>query len=66
MHFCHLREIYLTNIETTTGEFIGNKIVDKIVKPAENLRDVAEEIFISPEKREEILNKEKYYKNGTP
>ena len=53
-------------METTTGEFIGNKIVDKIVKPAENLRDVAEEIFISPEKREEILNKEKYYKNGTP
>ena len=25
-----------------TGDFIGNKIVDKIVKPDENLRDVEE------------------------
>ena len=43
-----------------TGEFIGNKIADKIVKPKpvpdDNSRYV-EEIFIPPEKREEILNK---------
>ena len=32
-----------------TGEFIGNKIPDKIVKPVE-------EMIIPPEKREEILN----------
>ena len=42
-----------------TGEFIGNKIADKIVKPKhvidENPRNV-EEIIIPPEKREEILN----------
>ena len=31
------------------GEFIGNKIGDKILKPVE-------EIIIQPEKREEILN----------
>ena len=43
-----------------TGEFVGKKIADKIVKPnpisAENSRNV-EEIVISPEKREEIVNK---------
>ena len=43
-----------------TGEFIGNKIADKIVKKNpvidENSRNV-EEIIIPPEKREEILNK---------
>ena len=43
-----------------TGEFIGNKIAGKIVKPKhvidENPRNV-EEILISPEKGEEILNK---------
>ena len=43
-----------------TGEFIGNKIVDKIVKTKpvidENPRNV-EEIIIPPEKREEISNK---------
>ena len=42
-----------------TGEFIGNKIADKIVKPKpvtdENVGD-AEEIIIPPEKKEEILN----------
>ena len=42
-----------------TGEFIGIKITDNIVKPKhvinENPRNV-EEITISPEKREEILN----------
>ena len=42
------------------GEFIGNEIAGKIVKqkPAigENARNV-EEIIISPEKREAILNK---------
>ena len=37
-------------------EFIGNKIVDKIVKPAEKSRNV-KEIVIPPEKREEIFNK---------
>ena len=43
-----------------TGEFIGKKITDKIVKPKqvidENRRNVAE-ITIRPEKREKILNK---------
>ena len=43
-----------------TGEFIGKKITDKIVKPKHvidgNLRNVAE-IIIPPEKREKILNK---------
>ena len=42
-----------------TDEFLGNKIADKIVKPKhvidENPRNF-EEIIISPEKREEILN----------
>ena len=42
-----------------TGEFIGNKIADKITKPKpvpdENFGDV-EEIIIPPENREEILN----------
>ena len=42
-----------------SGEFIGNKIADKIVKPKPvpnaNLRNV-EEIVILPEKREEILD----------
>ena len=32
-----------------TGECLGNKLADKIVKPVE-------EIIIPPEKREEILN----------
>ena len=43
-----------------TGEFIGNKIADKIVKPKlapdENSRKV-EEIVIPPQKRQTILNK---------
>ena len=47
-----------------TGKFIGNKTVDvvaklsdnKIVKPDENSRNV-EEMIISTEKREAILNK---------
>ena len=42
-----------------TGEFIGNKIVDKTLKP-KPVPDVnsinVEEIVIPPEKREEILN----------
>ena len=42
-----------------TGEFIGNKIADKIGKPKaapnEKWRDV-KEIVIPPEKQEEILN----------
>ena len=42
-----------------TGEFIGNKISDKIVKPRhvtdENPRNIEEKI-IPPEKRKEILN----------
>ena len=42
-----------------TGEFIGKKIMHKIVKPKplsdENVRDI-EQIIIPPEKREEILN----------
>ena len=42
-----------------TGEFLGNKIDDKIVKPKpmpdENSRSV-EELIIPPEQREEILN----------
>ena len=45
----------------TTGEFIGNKIADKIVKPKpvwefKNLRDI-EEMIILPQKRKEILSK---------
>ena len=43
----------------TTGQFIGNKIANKIVKPKhaidENPKNV-EEIIILPEKREEIIN----------
>ena len=39
-----------------TGEFIGNKIADKTVKPDENSINV-EEIIIPPKKREEMLNK---------
>ena len=43
-----------------TGDFIGIKIADKIVKPVE-------EIIIPPEKREEILKHlDKYCKNGRP
>ena len=42
-----------------TGEFIGNKIVNNIVKskpvPGENSRNV-QEIIISPKQRREILN----------
>ena len=38
-----------------TGELIGNKIAEKILKPAENSRNF-EEIVILPEKREKILN----------
>ena len=49
----------ICNTAEVTGEFLGNKIADKIViqKPVidENLRNV-EEINIPPEKREEILN----------
>ena len=44
----------------STGEFKGNKIANKIVKPKPvhdaKLRNV-EEIVIPPEKREEVLNK---------
>ena len=39
-----------------TGEFIGNKITYRIVKPDESSRDV-EETVIPPEKREEVLSK---------
>ena len=42
-------------VAEATGEFIGNKIADKTVKPAENLQDV-EEIIIQAEKRVQILN----------
>ena len=38
-----------------TGQLAGNKIAEKIVKPDASSRNV-EEIIISPEKREEILN----------
>ena len=42
-----------------TGDFIGDKIADKIVKPKPvsdaNSRNV-EEIVIPPERREDILN----------
>ena len=52
-----------------TGEFIGNKIADKIVKTkplsAEKSRNV-EEIIIPPEKREGILNElRQVLENGT-
>ena len=44
----------------TRGEFVGNKIANKIVKqtpvPDKNSKNV-EEIIIPPEQREEILNK---------
>ena len=49
------------------GEFLGNKIADKIVKLAENSKNV-EEIIIPPEKRENInriktsIIKIEYYK----
>ena len=38
-----------------TGEFIGNKIAEKIVKRDADLK-IVEEINVPPEKREEILN----------
>ena len=38
-----------------TGELIGNKITDKILKLVENSRNF-EEIVIPPEKRQKILN----------
>ena len=38
-----------------TGELIGNKTAEKIVKSGVNSRNV-EEINIPPEKREEMLN----------
>ena len=38
-----------------TGEFTGNKIADKIVKPNRNPRNF-KEINISPRKREEIFD----------
>ena len=38
-----------------TGEFIGNKFADWIVKPDENSKSV-EEIIIPPEKWDEVLN----------
>ena len=51
------KEIYKAT--ETTAEFIGNKIADKTVKPKpvpnENLRGV-NEVIITPEKREQILN----------
>ena len=47
------------NAAKVTGEFIGNKLADKVVKPKPvpdiNSRDV-DETGIPPEKREEILN----------
>ena len=49
----------LNNAAEATSGFIGNKIAEKIMKQKlvsdENLRDV-EEMIISPEKREELLN----------
>ena len=42
-----------------TGEFIGNKIADKIIKPKHGIDENptnAEEIIIPLEKREEVLN----------
>ena len=48
-----------------TGEFIGNKITEKIAKPDANSRNV-EEINIPPEKREETLSQlRKVLSNGT-
>ena len=42
-----------------TDKFLGNKIVDKIVKPKtapkENLK-VVKKIIVTPENREEIVN----------
>ena len=47
------------NAAEVTGEFIGNNLADKVVKPKPvpdiNSKDV-EETLIPPEKREEILN----------
>ena len=53
-----------------TGELIGNKIAEKVVKPkavpTKNSRNV-EEIVIQPEKRQEILHKlRQVLQNGTP
>ena len=42
------------NAAEATGEFIGNKITEKIVNSADNSRNV-EEISIPQEKREEII-----------
>ena len=53
-----------------TGELIGNKIAEKVVKPkavpTKNSRNV-EEIVIQPEKRQEILHKlRQVLQNGKP
>ena len=56
LDFCQLEEIYLTNVENNylrqkkvahnageaTVEFLGNKIVDKIVKPKAMLMRIQE------------------------
>ena len=49
------KRIFKKNAEAT-GDLIGNKIADKITaKPIKN--DVTNERYISPEEREEIINK---------
>ena len=57
-------------IAEATGEFIGNKSVDKVVKskpsPKKNSKNV-EETVIPPGKRCEKLNELKHvFENGTP
>ena len=49
MHRKLLPKKVLNKATEVTGDFIGNKIADRIVKSVE-------EIFIPPEKREKILN----------
>ena len=47
----------------STGDLIGNKIVDKITsigkqkeKPKEKTKEKLEEVYISPEKRQQIID----------
>ena len=54
-----------------TGDLIGNKIADKVTsvgksKNKENETNEEEEIIISSEKRQQIINDLRLYKNGIP
>ena len=54
-----------------TGDLIGNKIADKVTlvgksKNKENETNEEEEIIIPSEKRQQVINDLRLYKNGIP